>query len=45
MLVYYQDMKLGEAAALLHLPVSTVSTRLRRARVRLAQLLSEEVDA
>ena len=44
-LVYYQDMKLGEAAALLHLPVSTVSTRLRRARVRLAQLLSEEVDA
>ena len=44
-LVYYQDMKLGEAAALLRLPVPTVSTRLRRARARLAQLLSEEVDA
>ena len=36
---------LGEAAALLRLPVPTVSTRLRRARARLAQLLSEEVDA
>lgn len=44
-LVYYQDMKLGEAAALLRLPVSTVSTRLRRARARLRQLLSEEADA
>lgn len=44
-LVYVQDMKLGEAAALLRLPVPTVSTRLRRARARLAQLLSEEVDA
>ena len=44
-LVYYQDMKLGEAAALLRLPVPTVSTRLRRERARLAQLLSEEVDA
>lgn len=44
-LVYYQDMKLGEAAALLRLPVPTVSTRLRRARARLRQLLSEEVDA
>ena len=44
-LVYYQDMKLREAAAQLRLPVPTVSTRLRRARARLAQLLSEEVDA
>ena len=44
-LVYVQDMKLGEAAAQLRLPVPTVSTRLRRARARLAQLLSEEVDA
>ena len=44
-LVYVQDMKLREAAAQLRLPVPTVSTRLRRARVRLAQLLSEEVDA
>lgn len=44
-LVYVQDMKLREAAAQLRLPVATVSTRLRRARARLAQLLSEEVDA
>ena len=44
-LVYVQDMKLREAAAQLRLPVPTVSTRLRRARARLAQLLSEEVDA
>ena len=44
-LVYVQDMKLREDAALLRLPVPTVSTRLRRARARLAQLLSEEVDA
>ena len=44
-LVYVQDMKLREAAAQLRLPVPTGSTRLRRARARLAQLLSEEVDA
>ena len=44
-LVYVQDMKLREAAAQLRLPVPTVSTRLRRARARRAQLLSEEVDA
>ena len=44
-LVYVQDMKLREAAAQLRLPVPTVSTRLRRARARLRQLLSEEVDA
>ena len=44
-LVYVQDIKLREAAAQLRLPVPTVSTRLRRARARLAQLLSEEVDA
>ena len=44
-LVYVQNMKLREAAAQLRLPVPTVSTRLRRARARLAQLLSEEVDA
>ena len=44
-LVYVQDMKLREAAAQLRLPVPTVSTRLRRARARLAQLLSEVVDA
>ena len=39
-LVYVQDMKLREAAAQLRLPVPTVSTRLRRARARLGQLLS-----
>ena len=44
-LVYVQDIKLREAAAQLRLPVPTVSTRLRRARARLRQLLSEEVDA
>lgn len=44
-LVYVQDMKLREAAAQLRLPVPTVSTRLRCARARLRQLLSEEVDA
>ena len=44
-LLYVQDMKLREDAAQLRLPVPTVSTRLRRARARLAQLLSEEVDA
>ena len=44
-LVYVQDMKLREAAAQLRLPVPTVSTRLRRGRARLAELLSEEVVA
>ena len=44
-LYYDRDMKLGEIAETLHLPVNTVSTRLRRARALLKRLLGEEVDA
>ena len=44
-LYYDRDMKLGEIAETLHLPVNTVSTRLRRARVLLKKTLGEEVDA
>ena len=44
-LYYDRDMKLGEIAEALHLPVNTVSTRLRRARVLLKKTLGEEVNA
>ena len=44
-LYYDRDMKLGEIADTLHLPVNTVSTRLRRARALLKRTLGEEVDA
>ena len=44
-LYYFEDMKLREIAEILHLPVNSVSTRLRRARALLAGLLGEEVDA
>ncbi|MGN0991041.1 MAG: sigma factor-like helix-turn-helix DNA-binding protein [Candidatus Ventricola sp.] len=44
-LYYDRDMKLGEIAETLHLPVNTVSTRLRRARALLKTSLGEEVDA
>lgn len=44
-LYYYQDMRIKEIAALLRLPVSSVSTRLRRARARLEQQLRGEMDA
>ena len=44
-LYYDRDMKLGEIAETLHLPVNTVSTRLRRARALLKKTLGEEVDA
>ena len=44
-LYYDRDMKLGEIAETLHLPVNTVSTRLRRARALLKRTLGEEVDA
>ena len=44
-LYYDRDMKLGEIAETLHLPVNTVSTRLRRARALLKKALGEEVDA
>ena len=44
-LYYDRDMKLGEIAETLHLPVNTVSTRLRRARALLKKALGEEGDA
>lgn len=44
-LYYDRDMKLGEIAETLHLPVNTVSTRLRRARALLQKTLGEEVGA
>ena len=44
-LYYDRDMKLGEIAEILHLPVNTVSTRLRRGRALLRRALGEEADA
>ena len=44
-LYYDQGMKLKEIADLLHLPVYSASTRLRRARALLKKTLGEEVDA
>ena len=44
-LYYFEDMKLREIAEVLRLPVNSVSTRLRRARALLADMLGEEVDA
>ncbi len=44
-LYYDQGMKLKEIAELLHLPVYSASTRLRRARALLKKTLGEEVDA
>lgn len=44
-LYYDRDMKQGEIAETLHLPVNTVSTRLRRARALLHKTLGEEVGA
>ena len=45
LLYYDQDMKLREIAQLLHLPVNSVSTRLRRARALLEKTLKEEIEA
>lgn len=42
---YDREMKLAEIAETLHLPINTVSTRLRRARMQLRKTLGEEVDA
>lgn len=42
-LYYYQNMKMKEMAELLRLPVSSVSTRLRRARAQLERTLKGEV--
>lgn len=44
-LYYDQGMKQREIAQMLHLPVNSVSTRLRRARALLQKALGEEVDA
>ncbi|HIU16061.1 MAG TPA: sigma-70 family RNA polymerase sigma factor [Candidatus Ventricola intestinavium] len=43
-LYYYQDMKLREIADALHLPVNSVSTRLRRARMLLGRMLKGDVN-
>ena len=39
-LYFYDDMSVKEIAELLHIPVSTVTTRLQRAKGKLKQLLS-----
>ena len=39
MLFYYQDMKLNEIAEILAIPVSTVASRLSRARKKLKDAL------
>ena len=43
LLYYDQNLKLNEIASLLHLPVNTVSTRLRRARMQLQKTLKGEI--
>jgi RNA polymerase sigma-70 factor (ECF subfamily) len=40
-LVYYHEMSVGEAAAVLQIPENTVKTRLFHARKRLAELLEQ----
>lgn len=44
-LYYYEDMKIREIAATLHLPANSVSTRLRRARALLGEALKGEIEA
>ena len=39
-LYFYDDLSVKEVAELLHIPVSTVSTRLQRAKGKLKELLS-----
>ena len=39
LLYYYDDLTVIEVASLLHIPESTVTTRLQRARVKLKELL------
>lgn len=41
-LYYFQDMKIDEIASVLQTSEGTVKTRLHRARLRLANLLSDE---
>lgn len=43
LLYYDQNLKLNEIASLLHLPLNTVSTRLRRARMQLQKTLKGEI--
>jgi RNA polymerase sigma-70 factor (ECF subfamily) len=43
-LVYYQEKSVEEVAEVVHMPKSTVKTRMFYARKRLAQLLSEHRD-
>lgn len=43
-LYYDQQMKLREIADALHLPINSVSTRLRRARKMLGKALGEELE-
>lgn len=43
LLHYYQEMKVEEIAEVLHIPKSTVKTRLKRGRERLEPFLEEEL--
>ncbi len=42
---YFEGMDAGEISKLLRVPVNTVYSRLRRARLMLARRLGEEIDA
>jgi len=42
LLYYYEDLQVKEVAEFLQVPVSTVKTRLQRAREKLKQLLPEQ---
>ena len=44
-LYYYEDMTLREIADALRIPVNTASTRLRRARALLGDMLKGEIEA
>ncbi len=44
LLFYYEEMKLKEIAAALHIPQATVSTRLARARAQLKETAKEWYD-
>ena len=44
-LYYYEDMTMREIAEALRIPINTVSTRLRRARALLGDMLKGEIEA